>query len=233
MAGAQSQAATVADESFASAYHAMRDDPDIQFDLLPPQAQAHPPDWLADFFRWLGKALAPIGRFFHWVGSLIPDAPYARFLLWAMLAVLAAGLLWMLYERLRYHEWHMPRWRRRKLNPHEDTDEWMPDAAPARRWLEEADALAAEERFADAVHHLLIRSIEDIAHRRPQLVRPAVTSRELSQTATIPAGARHLFSTIAAIVEHSLFGGRSVDAGQWQECRAAYGQFAQSKVWKI
>ena len=51
-------------------------------------------------------------------------------------------------------------------------DEWAPEEAGARSWLEEADALAREGRFAEAIHHLLFRSVEDICRRRPALVAP-------------------------------------------------------------
>ena len=36
------------------------------------------------------------------------------------------------------------------------------------RLAREADALAAEGRFAEAIHHLLLRSVEDIGRRRPR-----------------------------------------------------------------
>ncbi len=63
-----------------------------------------------------------------------------------------------------------------------------------RSWLDEADALAAKGRFAEAIHHLLLRSVEDIARRRPKLVRPALTSRELSASDGIPAARRAIYS---------------------------------------
>ena len=47
-----------------------------------------------------------------------------------------------------------------------------------------------EGRYAEAVHHLLFRSIEDIGGRRPRLVRPALTSRELAAAAGVPPPAR-------------------------------------------
>ena len=43
--------------------------------------------------------------------------------------------------------------------------------AIARRWLEEADALAGKGQFEEAVHLLLYRSIEDIEKQRPDLLR--------------------------------------------------------------
>jgi hypothetical protein len=112
------------------------------------------------------------------------------------------------------------------------SEEWVPAAAPARAWLEEADALAARGEFAEAVHHLLRRSVDDIAHRRPQLVRPALTSRDIAAAEAIPPRARTLFGSIVAIVERSLFGGRPVSADDWSATRAAYADFILSQAWR-
>lgn len=220
------------DGQLADAYRSMRGDGDIQFDLPPVTPKPPPPRWLRDFFEWLEQALQPVGRFFRWIGSFMPDAPYARIILWTMLALLVATIGWMLWQRLRHNVWRWPRWRRSSMAAVEREDDGLPEAGPARQWLEEADRLAAQQRYAEAVHHLLLRSVEDIARRRPHLVRPALTSRDLSAADAIPAAPRRLFADIAAVVERSLFGGRPVDALQWQSCRAAYADFVEVRSWK-
>ena len=202
--------AAVAADRFAAAHRA---DPAIQFTLAPPAAPPAPPAWLeglAHFFRWLGHLLAPIGRFLAWLTSFMPAAPYARILMWSVIVIALAFLLWLVVERIRHGQWRLPRRRTRAATPVEieAEEEWQPDVAQGRAWLEEADALAAQGLFAEAVHHLLFRSIEDIRHRRPQVVRPALTSRELAAAGAVPAAARQLFASIARHVEHSLFGGR-------------------------
>jgi hypothetical protein len=103
---------------------------------------------------------------------------------------------------------------------------------PVRSWLDEADALAAQGKFAEAIHHLLFRSIEDISSRRPNLVRPALTSREIAASRAIPSRAGELFASIARLVERSLFGGRAVGEGDWLEARTAYADFALAKAWR-
>jgi len=142
-----------------------------------------------------------------------------------------SGIIW---TRWKDGVWRLPRLRRRRPNTSEPAEEdyWQPEVAPARAWLEEADVLAAEGRFAEAAHHLLIRSVEDIGRRRPGLVRPALTSRDLARAPAVPPLARQLFAGIAAVVERSLFGGRPVDANDWGECRAAYADFAKTASWK-
>jgi hypothetical protein len=163
----------------------------------------------------------------------MPDAPFARFLLWTVLAVAAATLVALIFMRLRHGEWRLP-WRRNRAPEYiaYEQEEWTPEAAPVRSWLEEADALAAKGRFAEAIHHLLLRSIEDIARRRPKLVRPALTSRELSASDGIPSAARELFTAIARMVERSLFGGREVGKADWDNARTAYADFALARAWQ-
>lgn len=231
---AANEAAPAIDQDFASAHQALKADPAVQFNLTPAPPPPKPPEWLKELGEWLSKVLKPLERFFDWIGSVMPDAPLARFLLWTVLGLAAATLLVLLYMRLRHGQWRWP-WRRGEapeLIAAEDED-WRPEAAPARSWLEEADALAAKGRFAEAIHHLLLRSVDDIARRRPKLVRPALTSRELSASDGIPAAARLLFAAIAGLVEHSLFGGREVGQADWNAARTAYADFALPKAWRV
>jgi hypothetical protein len=231
VSGETEHQAAIAADRFAAAHHVLRADPSIQFAMHPVKPPAPPPTWLTNFFHWL--AYGPIGRFFGWIGRFMPDAPFARGLLWVLLAALAAVLLWVIVVRLREGQWRLPRRRRATAVLAEPEEEaWAPDAAPVRAWLQEADALAAEGRYAEAVHHLLFRSIEDIARRRPRLVRPALTSRELAAAEAVPVPARDLFARIARLVERSLFGGRPVSADDWTGARAAYADFALPGTWR-
>jgi hypothetical protein len=209
----------------------LRADGSIQLALQPAPPEPERSTWLIDFFRWLGEVLEPVGRFFAWIGSFFPDAPWVQIILWAVLAAAAAGFLWMLRDRLAGGAWRLPR-RGRRTSASEAEEEWVPDAAPVRSWLQEADALAAEGRYADAVHHLLLRSVEDIGRRRPGAVRPALTSRELSRAQAVPPAARTLFAGIAGLVERSLFGGRPVGRADWDAARAAYSDMTLPKSWR-
>ena len=211
----------------------MRHDGSIQFNLAPAPPPPGPPAWLKALGRWLDMIFEPIGRFLSWIASFLPDAAYARFLLWAVIAIGAAALLWALHNRVRYGEWRLrlPRLTSVEASATEE-EEWTPEAAGARSWLQEADALARDGRFAEAVHHLLFRSVEDIANRRPALVRPALTSRELAAAQAIPVQARELFARIARLVERSLFGGRAVNEDDWLRAREAYSDFALPTAWR-
>jgi hypothetical protein len=190
------------------------------------------PAWLKSFFNWLGEALAPVGRFLRWLGDFLPDAPYARVLLWLVVALGAAALAWAIYNRRRYGEWRLRFLGLKSVDAAEIEPVWAPDSQVARSWLQEADALAGAGRFAEAIHHLLFRSVEDIGRRRPGLARPALTSRELASSEAIPGQARGLFAAIAAKVEQSLFGGRPVGECEWLEARQAYSEFALPTAWR-
>ncbi|MEO7171140.1 MAG: DUF4129 domain-containing protein [Pseudomonadota bacterium] len=233
MSGGNTQQAATAAERFAAAHDALKADPSVQFSLTRAPPPPEPPAWLRRLGEWLVEVLRPVGRFLQWISSFMPDAPYARIFLWTVIAVAAAALLWMAYQRIRHGEWRLPHRRRRTSTSVDMPEEaWAPEAAPARAWLNEADALAAQGRYAEAVHHLLFRSIEDIARRRPRLVRPALTSRELAATDAIPPSARDLFAGIARLVEKSLFGGRPVAPEDWETARSAYSDFALPGTWR-
>ena len=224
----------VADERLLAAHRALREGGDVQFSLPPVAPPDPPPAWLKALGEWTQWALSPIARFFGWISSLMPDAPYARIFLWTMIGVLALLVLWMTWVRMRSGEWRLPRWLRRAVlhTEGEVEAEWTPDHAPAQRWLDQADRLAAEGRYGEAIHHILLRSIEDIGRRRPRLLRPALTSRDIARAGEIPAAPRLLFADLAAVVERSLFGGAPVGAGDWTRCRAAYAEFALPKAWR-
>jgi len=222
------------DPRLMAAHRAMRARGDIQMDMGQAPKPAPPPQWLINFFNWLGEVMKPVGRFFSWIDGFLPDWPVVKILFWTALAVLALLFLWMVVQRFRHGEWRLPRLKRRAfVEPaDEEEEDWRPDAAPARAWLQEADALAAQGHYAEAAHHLLLRSVEDLASRRPYLVRPALTSRDLTRAADIPSAPRQIFAQIAAVVERSLFGGRAVGAEDWTSCRAAYADFAQAGTWR-
>ena len=229
IAGAIGQAENGQDVRLAAAYRALRGDASVQFHLVKAPPPPTSPAWLRTLGHWVADMFRPIGRLIAWIIRQMPDAPYARILLWTVLALAVAGLAWAIVVRLRDGAWRLPR----RHGPATDSAEpgWAPEEAPARAWLAEADALAARGAYAEAAHHLLLRSVEDIERRRPRLVRPALTSRDIAADRALPARARTLFARIAALVERSLFGGRAVSADDWAEARAAYADFALAKAW--
>lgn len=202
---------TQAAETFASAHERLLKDPTLQFAFSAPPKPEPIPDWMRGVARLL-DAMAP-------------------FMSWVFWGLLIAGLLlvaaFVVREMLR-HRWAGEA---KPLTLNTRDAEWRPTAARARALLEEADRLAAAGRFAEAAHVLLLRSIDDLEGRRPDLVRPALTSRDIGALEALPAAARPAFDLIARVVERSLFGGRPVDAEGFAECRRAYEAFALPNAW--
>ena len=91
--------------------------------------------------------------------------------------------------------------------------------------------MADAGRFAEAAHLLLLRSVEQIAAKQPTAVAPALTSRDIAAQTSLPEDVRGAFVMIAAIVELSLFGGRGIDAADWNRCRVAYAGAAFGREW--
>src|SRR5689334_14716735 len=85
----------------------MRHDSSIQFNLAPAPAPPQPPEWLKALGRFLDKIFEPVGRFLNWLGSFFPDIAFVQFLLWAVIGLGAAALLWALYNRIRHGEWRL------------------------------------------------------------------------------------------------------------------------------
>ena len=102
---------------------------------------------------------------------------------------------------------------------------YRPDADMAKTLLSDADALAAAGRFAEAVHSLLFRSIEDIRSQRGD-VEVFLTSREIGDLDDLDLEARTSLQVIIRLVEDSYFGDKPVGEPEWQSARVAYEAFA-------
>lgn len=227
------------DPQLDKAWHALHDNGDIQTHLPPVDPPAKTPEWLLATLRAIGHAIewvfTPVRDVLEWLGSLMPDAPWAAILFWSFLALMAILLVWMVIDRVRHGRWRLPQWkfpgraRRRPQNAVTEDTALPDDGIPINpAWLAEADRLAGEGRYAEALHSLLLRYIEDMAAHRPQWVRPSLTARDLARAEGMPERARTLFADIAAVVEASLFGGRPAGWDEWVRSRAAYGDYART-----
>ena len=91
------------------------------------------------------------------------------------------------------------------------------------RPLDEAEQLASEGKYDQAVHVLLLRSLRVLAESQGLPV--SLTSREIVRDVTMPDDAREALAELVGEVETSLFGGRAVDAPSWARCRERYASF--------
>jgi len=185
--------------------------PEWEEAALPPPPP--PPPWL----KWLADLLSAL-------------SPLFGYLFIAIIIAVIGGVLYFIFgEALRV------RFGKSGAGKVDEADDELidvrPDAAMARGLLEEADALARAGKFAEAVHLLLFRSIEDIQTRLEGGVPKSLTAREIGDLQHLPERAKHGLGPIIVIVERSFFGGREVDADGWQEARTSYQDFAFGEAW--
>lgn len=202
----------------AKHWQSLRDGGEIQFAPLPPEMPEQPSPW----GQWLARA---IGQVFEWLGRLLrpifEPLGHALGVGWPVMRAALVAIAVLLVLALG---WRM--WRARRQPVAAANDAWQPDAAAARALLEDADRLAAEGRYDEAVHVLLARSVERIEAERPGLLKPASTAREIAATLALPSAARLAFATMAGRVEASRFALRVLVEADWLAARKAYADFA-------
>ncbi|MBX9461258.1 MAG: DUF4129 domain-containing protein [Brevundimonas sp.] len=208
--GGAGPAAASGGDGFEAAHAVVAADPSLQFEVAAVPPPPPLPDWLAAVFTFLGE-LAPAFLVIFWIG----------------VAAIVLLILWFIGREIlgvRLPDRHKP------SAPSGEGD-WRPAAGVALALLSDADALAEQGHYDEAVHLILLRSIGDIDGRLPNTVRPALTARDIAGLQRLPATARPAFARIARVVEASLFGGRAVDRADFTECRQAYEAFAFPGAW--
>ncbi len=210
-ATATDMAQTGRDPALATAHAHLVADTSYQFDL-PAFVPPHMPSWLkptVEFVTWLSPSL--------------------RYLFWGGVALGVGLIAWVIFNEARGMRFRWP-WQGSDVVAGDV--EWHPDSNDARTLLAEAETLAAAGRYAEAARLLLHRSVDDIARRRPDFVKPSLTARDIAGAQALPGAARAAFAAIARVVEVSAFGNASVSADAWRACRAAYGDFALAGSWR-
>ena len=183
-------------------------DKSLQFRFEEADPYQPPPEWLETLARLLGYI-----------------APYLTYIFWIGVAVLVGLVLYMIaLELIR----RLPTQAAdAKAAPREPPKpQFHPAVTRARALLEEADRLAREGRYGEAVRILLHRSIEDMEEAFPSAIALSMTSREIGRIEHLSEGGRATFVIIASAVEYSLFAGRALTEAQFAACRRAYESFA-------
>jgi hypothetical protein len=206
LAGGTIESAGQGVDAVAQAHDALLRQSDLQFDFTVPQPPPALPDWLKALGDWL-NSIAPLFPYIFYGGLIIGGLAILFFLLREIIGI------------------RFPAFRRRAKTPPPEPA-WRPTEARARTLLEDADRLAAQGRFGEAAHLILFRSIEDIDGSWPNLVRPALTSRDIADQDRLPDAARRTFGDIARVVERNFFGGAELAAEDFRFCRRAYERFA-------
>jgi len=157
-----------------------------------------------------------------------PPAPtslplFALGLAWlpyAILAAIAAGLLFLIARYVRY---------RTGLNaadsdkppaePGTSTYALASDEPERDHTFDEVDALAAQGAFGEAIHRLLLLVQERLRSRLEQGFQTSLTSREILRRAKLPGDAKTAFGSLVAAVEITLFGQQAANLATYQLCR--------------
>ena len=201
-----------------ASWTALQSDESIQFaPVRLPELGPREPTWLDRVFEFLAELLGPVGGF---IASSWPV------LKWVLLATAAALVLTLVVRIVQARTLRMSR----DTDQSNESDQWVPTEAESAALLSDADSLAAQGRFDEATHLLLIRSVKQIAAKRPDWVVPSSTARELMALPSLSEPARKAFRTIAERVERSMFALRELDRSDWETARAAYADFALARI---
>ena len=103
-----------------------------------------------------------------------------------------------------------------------------PDRAVVERPLGDADELARHGRFGEAIHVLLLRTLQELARRLPERLPSSLTSREIVERVRMPDEARRALSVLVGAVEVSHFGAATPGAAEFQQCRHHFQTFAEA-----
>jgi hypothetical protein len=151
---------------------------------------------------------------------LVPGAAVslAGLVFWVLLALVAAVLLAVGW-RAASERWALSA---RKASRPDDDDPYPSRAGgkgAARSWQD----LAAQTRYSDAVHCLLLEALQrlDLAARQGR----ALTSREVLQRAALNPERRAALEELILTVERSLFGGADLQAEDYERCLGAFQRF--------
>ena len=213
--------APVSDQRLDQALEAYEADEDLQRER--PEAEPEFDDVELRERREPGPIIQAIANFFRAIGGLL-----GYLLLLLVVIAICAGLYMVFGEQLTLR-------RRQKETAVKDAisvDNMLrPEPQKARALLEDADALAAQGRFAEAVHLLLFRSIDEIQEKKSGAIGRSLTAREIGSLGLLPEQIRGALIPIIRIVERSFFGGQDVNETGWQEARASYEKFAFGEAW--
>jgi hypothetical protein len=150
-----------------------------------------------------------------------PMSAVMNVVLWGMVIVISVlGGFWLASELSKYGG-------DAELPPE------IPDAHAAaiadaiiERPLEDAEELARRGLFAEAIHTLLLRTLQELARTAAVRVAPATTSREILARVPLLADARSALAGLITAVEITHFGDEPANADDYERCRRQFHVFA-------
>lgn len=89
-----------------------------------------------------------------------------------------------------------------------------------------AEALASQGRWAEAIHALLLETLEALS--RAARLAPSLTSREIVERVPLPVRAREALSGLVLAVELSRFGGAAAEESDYRACLGRFHAFLET-----
>jgi hypothetical protein len=145
---------------------------------------------------------------------LSPD--FIRFLLWGAVISGVAVIIWSLRDSLPVIS------RSRKIIAPEQAP---PSLAQSNRMEEaqlEADDLARQGHYTEAMHVLLLKSLNEIRRQLGTSFAVSLTSREILRRLQLPDIGRQSLTAIIRAVERTYFGGEDAGQGDYSDCRSHF-----------
>ena len=203
-------------EELIAVHDRMIKDPAFQTEL-----PITPPDRPEPDLGFLGEIFNAIGRFFVFI------APLLKVLLIVACVLLIAFIIYSIaraiYDRRERIKALINRGKQEDDLKNIDV---RPDEHFARTLLSDADELARQGRFGEAIRLLLHSSIADMQERVKRRIGVSMTAREIGHLGSMPDDSRLALHRIIHTVEINIFGEQSVGEADYKKAREDYGIFA-------
>lgn len=148
-----------------------------------------------------------------WLDDLLEPVAY-------MLLIVAAG--YIVFSILRHGQ--KLRLRPRRTDIATNADDAVLDSHgsndPAQARFADAERLAQQGAYGEAIHALLLIVVEIMRQRYDTIVRPALTARELVHAIELESERRHDFANLVGAAELGHFGGRNVGHDVYTACQS-------------
>lgn len=140
----------------------------------------------------------------------------ARIILYAGIAAIIVVVLVTLKDNL----WSSSRSRR--LMREEEITAPAETAVRMEKAKAEAEDLASSGSFAEAMHVLLLQSVNELRKRLDLSIAASLTSREILHRVSLPAAGKNAFAEVIGWVEISYFGFHEPTRDDYVSCRMSY-----------
>ncbi|MFT3696170.1 MAG: hypothetical protein QM831_23730 [Kofleriaceae bacterium] len=152
-----------------------------------------------------------------------PMSGLFKFLLWGIVIIgIALIIFWIASELLGYGGSNAEL----APNPEDEAGGSKIDMAVIERPLGDAEELAARGEYTEAIHTLLLRTLQELVRSTSVRVSPAMTSREILARVPLLADSREALAGLISAVEMTHFRGTAATLEDYVFCRDQFHKFA-------